>query len=213
MCYVFFYRLFCCASSNFQFYFVSLILHYAVLMFSTQVAATSDITENKCTALKNWYDIFSHTKMMQLVCFFSLHLLIGHLISYSKWVTDTSWKLRLQCGVQFLWCVLAPRNQTIIKNWPTFLKNPSFPEKDGIWHHNDEANDDLHPLPAFKWIWLWVPGIHWFQLRLDEDGTNYTPSRQYTPRPNVMPVDFHLTISCTSDFVYPLTWNHTLLLK
>jgi hypothetical protein len=38
--------------TSFQFYFISNILQSALLMFTTQVAAVSDITEIKCTTLK-----------------------------------------------------------------------------------------------------------------------------------------------------------------
>jgi len=68
---------------------------------------------------------------MKLSCFLRLLSLIGHLIFCSKLVTDTSLKWRLQCGVQFSWCTLALRNQTITKIGLLLLVS----EKDGMWQH------------------------------------------------------------------------------
>jgi hypothetical protein len=74
------YQLFCNASISFQSHFISCILHSALLMSTAQVAAASDITEIKCTTLKNCYQVFSHT--------LSVRLLIVQPISCSKHVTS-----------------------------------------------------------------------------------------------------------------------------
>jgi len=73
------HQLFCPANISFQFYFISCILHFALLMFTTQVAAASDTTEIKCTTLKNCYHVVSHTLRVRL--------LTVRLISFSKHVT------------------------------------------------------------------------------------------------------------------------------
>lgn len=73
------HQLFCPASISFQFYFISCILHFELLMFTTQAAAASDITEIKCATLKNCYHVVSHT--------LNVRLLTVQLISCSKHVT------------------------------------------------------------------------------------------------------------------------------
>jgi hypothetical protein len=62
------YQLFWPTSISFQFYFISCTLHSALLMFTTQVAAITDIIEIKCATLKNCYHDFSYNLSVCLLC-------------------------------------------------------------------------------------------------------------------------------------------------
>ena len=109
ICYVCCHQLFCRANISFQFYFIICILPSALPMFTTQMAVVNDITEIKCTTLKNCYHVFSHTKKLWPNSPLPQYVLANCATDFLLKTGDTSCKLQIPCGLQFPWCKLALR--------------------------------------------------------------------------------------------------------